>query len=142
MRKAAVPAAGLALSASLAGLVYAAPASGAGATEKSAVAPTASAAVPRTAVDDHGRGRSRADDPAGHDAGDDRRVSVIPPAPAPKATVVTVPASSVPSVRRGADDPASHDAGDDRGSGGHGSDDPAGHDAGDDRGSGGHGSDD
>jgi hypothetical protein len=166
MRKTAVTAAGLALSASLAGLVYAAPSSGA-ATEKSAVAATSSTS--RTVVDDHGRGRHGADDPPGHVRQDDRRedrtVVVHVVTPVPKPTVVAVRAVPAPVARHGADDPANHDAtddrvvragtavsddpaghevGDDHGdrSGRSGSDDPAGHDAGDDRGSRGHGSDD
>jgi hypothetical protein len=76
----------------------------------------------------NGTATRRSDDPATHDAGDDKG-----------------------GLRggNGADDPAGHDAGDDKGGdrGGHGADDPAGHDAGDDKGGdhgghGGHGSDD
>ena len=82
--------------------------------------------------------RRGADDPPGHNAGDDRRRGRGGDA-------------AVTRQRQGADDPPGHNAGDDRGRGRgrgaanapqrQGADDPVGHDAGDDRG-GGRGKDD
>ena len=79
-----------------------------------------------SSTDDGNHARHGADDPATHDANDDRNQG---------------------QARHGADDPVNHDVTDDstgRTSGGHGSDDPATHDATDDNGSGstGGGSDD
>jgi len=160
MRKSALTAAALAMSVSMAGIAYAAVPSGSTATDTSSVT-SAVPAFSRAAVDDHGHARhgaddhgrhevgesrgpvhSRADDPIGHDRGDDSRRAgspasvVIHTVP---ARTVTVPAAS---VARMSDDPAGHDATDDRDSAHrHGADDRSGHDVGDDHGSDRHGSD-
>jgi hypothetical protein len=127
MRKTVISAAALAMSTALAGFAYAAAPGGPTATDPTSVvipaSTTAGASVMTGAPDDSaGRMvvRHGADDPVGHDVGDDRSGA----------------------RGHGIDDRAGHDAGDDHGSGGHGADDPAGHGAGDDHGSGGHGSDD
>jgi uncharacterized low-complexity protein len=168
MRKSALTAAALAMSVSMAGIAYAAVPSGSTATDTSSVT-SAVPAFSRAAVDDHGHGRHRADDPArhgaddparhdvgedrgrvhsraddpiGHDRGDDSRRAGSPASVVihtVPARTVTVPAAS---VARMSDDPAGHDATDDRDSAHrHGADDRSGHDAGDDHGSDRHGSD-
>jgi hypothetical protein len=99
--------------------------------------------------------RPASDDPAAHDATDDRVVGHA--AAAPHVTPATAPkkakAKAKPAVRTparttvarhsaGSDDPATHDVGDDRGGSSTVSDDPATHDAGDDHGGSGRGGSD
>jgi hypothetical protein len=162
MKKTLISAAAIAMSASLAGIAYAAAPSGTPSSDDRSVvvrAPSTNDAADDPAGD-RGRGRDHAeddssprsipttghqrhgaDDPATHDVGDDH--------------------GGLRDRGHGADDPVGHDATDDRGganagpgsansgpgrtgSGHHGADDPASHDAGDDHGgrSGGHGAGD
>jgi hypothetical protein len=142
MRKTTITAAALAMSASLAGLAYAAAPDGRSTDDSSVVttfspasesstsssssstAPEISPSVSPTTGDDHGGDRG------GHGADD---------------TITPTPAMPTEHQRYdGSDDGPGQDVGDDHGGdrGGHGSDDGPGHDVGDDHGSGGHGSDD
>lgn len=109
MRKTTITAAALAMSASLAGLAYAAAPDGRSTGNASVVSTfpalesssTSTAPPPTVASSSPGEQRHGADDGAGHDVGDDHG-----------------------SGGHGADDGAGHDVGDDHGSGGgHGSDD-------------------
>jgi hypothetical protein len=161
MKKTLITAAALAMSASVAGIAYAAaPSATPASVDRAVVVPAPSTDDP---AGDRGRGRDHAeddlspttmptlehpagddrgmDDPATHDVGDDHGGATRG-----RGADDSGPGSTN-SGRVGDDDPAGHDAGDDHGSGRHGADDPTTHDAGDDHGrddhgSGGHGADD
>jgi hypothetical protein len=138
MRKTTITAAALAMSASLAGLAYAAAPDGRSTEDSSVVStfspifdssstsssPISSSAAPTTA-----------DDPVGHDVGDGHGNGGHG-ADDPVATIPTTPTTH--QRHDGSDDGPGHDVGDDHGAGGgNGADDGTGHDVGDDHGGGG-----
>jgi hypothetical protein len=135
MRKTTIAAAALAMSASLAGLAYAAAPDGRTAEDSSVVTSVSPASDSSASATEDVSGHG-ADDPISHDVNDDRGGRGLDVAGIP-AVLAAVPAEQ----RHGADDGPGHDVGDDHGTADQGADDPAGHDAGDDHGSGGHGSD-
>ena len=111
MRKTTITAAALAMSASLAGLAYAAAPDGRSTENPSVVSPLS---------------------PAG-DSSSPSGTPVLPPIPTTAGSGIDDRGGP------GADDPVAHDVGDDHGGGGRASDDGPGHDEGDDRSGGGHG---